>query len=296
MEKKIVSAILLIVALSLCAQAPGKPEIKSLTNCWGNIASEVTEIITEILVYNPNPFSIPLKDILTEIYMNELKMGEGKALKAEIPPGESEIILSTEIKNNRIPEWFVSHIKNGEKTDVKLKGYLVFDLRLTEFKYPFEQSSTIKTNLLSELKSQAPKTVSVGPMTFTIKSINAYWGKVEKDYTEIIIIATISNENPISVLIPKYKYYMEMNGIKVASGINDLVALIPPMSEASLTFVIKIENEMLDEWFVSHLKNKERSEIKIVIEPFIEISGKEISFVLIESKSYMETKILGCWR
>jgi LEA14-like dessication related protein len=82
-------AIVLASALLLgCTQqgSPtiGKPEIREITHEWGAVTSSTTEIITKVKVYNPNPISLPLKDVLTEIYMNDIKMGEGSALKSEI--------------------------------------------------------------------------------------------------------------------------------------------------------------------------------------------------------------------
>lgn len=113
-----------------------------------------------------------MKDVLTELYMNDIRMGEGKALKAEMSSGESLIVLSTNLDNNKIKDWFSSHVKNGEKTEIKLKGYLVFDLRIMEFKYPFEKLNVLNTDFLSGLKSQTPRDLKVGPVTLKIKSID----------------------------------------------------------------------------------------------------------------------------
>lgn len=61
-----------------------------------------------------------------------------------------------------------------------------------------------------------------------------------------------------------------------------------------MNFVTKIENEMMDEWFIKHVENKEKTEYRILIEPYVDVFGKEIVFELIESKGKIETEILGC--
>ena len=105
--------ILLVSVLFMgCAQEGkptiGKPEVREISHEWGKVTTSTTEIITKIVVYNPNPVPIPLKDVLTEIYMNNVKMGEGSALKAEIKASsESTIFVSTKLENGRIPEWWV---------------------------------------------------------------------------------------------------------------------------------------------------------------------------------------------
>ncbi len=294
--KILVATILISVFLLGCAQEGkptiGKPEIREISHEWGKVTSSTTEIITKIKVYNPNPVPLPLKDILTEVCMNNIKMGEGSALKAEIKANsESTIIISTKLENGRIPEWWVSHIKNGEKSTMNVKGYLVFDLKITEFKYPIELSNPIETDILAGLSSDTPQKINVGPITLTIKSIKSHWGEVNEDYTEIITLATIYNDNLVPVPITKLHYLVEMNDIKLAEGSSDVATVIQPKSEATLTFIPKLDNKMLDEWWVSHIKNGEKTKVKIVLQPVIEVAGKEFKFTLAEKESEFTTNL-----
>jgi LEA14-like dessication related protein len=296
--KILIMTILIPVFLLGCAQEGkttlGKPEIREISHEWSKVTTSTTEIITKIKVYNPNPVPLPLKDVLTELYMNNIKMGEGSALKAEIKANsESTIIISTKLENGRIPEWWVSHIKNGEKSTMNVKGYLVFDLKITEFKYPIELSNPIETDILAGLSSDTPQKINVGPITLTINSIKSHWGEVNEDYTEIITLATIHNDNLVPVPITKFHYLVEMNGIKIAEGSSDVATVIQPKSEATLTFVTKLDNKMLDEWWVSHIKNGEKTKVKIVLQPVIEVAGKEFKFTLAEKESEFTTNLLG---
>jgi len=294
MKKYVIILLLTTFLIIGCIQEVGKPEIRGISHKWGNVTSSTTEIITTIKVYNPNPIPLPLKDILTEVYMNHIKMGEGSALKSEIKANsESEIILSTKIENSKIPEWWVTHIKNGEKSTMNVKGYIVFDLKVTEFKYPIELSNSIETNILAGLSSDEPRENRVGPVTLTIKSVKSYWGEVNEDYTEIITLATIYNDNPIPVPIVKFYYLVEMNGIKVAEGSSTIEAVIKPKSEETITFITKIDNNLLDEWWVSHIKNGERTKVKISIQPVIKVYDKEFKFTIAEKEDEFTTNLLG---
>lgn len=295
----ILVATILISAFFLgCAQEGkltiGKPEIRGISHEWGQLTVSTTEIITKIKVYNPNPIPLPLKDVLTEVYMNDIKMGEGSALKSEIKAStESTIIISTNLENGRIPEWWVSHIKNGEKSTMSVKGYLVFDLKITEFKYPIELSNPIETNILAGLSSNSPQKINIDPITLTIKSIKSNWGEVNEDYTEIITLATIYNDNLIPVPITKFYYLVEMNGIKIGEGLSNIASIIQPKSDATLTFVTKLDNKMLDEWWITHVKNGEMTKVKIVLQPFIKIAGKELKFTLAKRESEFKTNLLS---
>ncbi|MCD6099003.1 MAG: LEA type 2 family protein, partial [Candidatus Marinimicrobia bacterium] len=147
--------------------------------------------------------------------------------------------------------------------------------------------------ILEGLNSDTPRKVNIDPVTLTIKSIKSHWGDVTADYTEIITLATIRNENLIPVPITKLRYLVEMNGIRIAEGSNNVATIIQPKSDATLTFVTKLDNRMLDEWWVSHIKNGERTKVRIVLQPVIEVGGKELVFTLAEEESEFTTNLLG---
>ena len=84
-----------------------------------------------------------------------------------------------------------------------------------------------------------------------------------------------------------------MNGIELAEGSSDVATVIPPWSETTLTLVTEIDNGKLDEWWVSHIRNGERTRVKIVLRPFVEVAGEEFGFTLAEKESEFTTNILG---
>lgn len=242
--------ILLTLFLCGCAQPAsiGKPEIREISHRWGEVTHSTTEIVTEVKVFNPNPISLPLKDVLTEVYINNLKIGQGSALKAEIKASsESDIVISTKLENGKIPEWWVSHIKSGEKSTMALNGFLVFDLKVTEFRYPFELRNSIETNILEGLSSDKEEKVNLGPIGLTIRSVKSYWGEVNEDYTEIVTLATIRNDNLIPITLPKFYCLVKMNEVTLAEGSSKIAAIIEPRSEATVTLITKLDNKMLNE-------------------------------------------------
>jgi LEA14-like dessication related protein len=293
MKVKLMLAIL-TVALIGCAQVPvGKPEIRGISHEWGEITHSTTEILTNVRVYNPNPVSLPLKDVLTEVYMDGIRTGEGSALKAEIKANaESTVMISTKLENEIIPEWWVEHIRKDEKSKMNVKGFLVFDLKFTEFRWPFEISNPIETDILAGLSSEKPQEVGVG-VKFTIKSTKSYWGKVSEADTEIVTLATIYNDNPMSISVTRLDYLVDMNGIKLAEGSSDVATVIQPRSEVTLTLITKLDNKMLDEWWVTHIKNWERTKVKILLQPVVEVEGKKFKFTLAEKEDGLTTNLLG---
>ncbi len=284
--------VLLFVGILLLG-CIGKPQIKGISSKWGKVTESTTQILTDVKIYNPNPFPIPIKNIVTNIYMNGIKMGSGSALKAGIAPqSTSTVVLSTIIDNNKIPEWWVSHIRNGERTTITIKGYFVLDLKLFSINLPFDYSNEIKTNILSSLSTNKPETISVGPISLTIESINSYWGKVTENYTEIVSKVKIRNNALIPIPVTKFDYTIKMNGITIGEGTNYVSTILQPRSTSTLILITKINNDKIPEWWVSHIRNGEKTVGEILIQPYIKVGGQEFKFTLIKKEFEFKTNLL----
>jgi LEA14-like dessication related protein len=282
--------VILVASLLLGCTGLGKPEVVGIENEWGKINQDYTEILTKITVNNPNPVPIPISAVETELYLNGIKMGSGKNVNsATIEPGESVIVLSTKIENDKIPEWWVSHIKNGEKSRVTLKGYLVFDLKITQFRFPIEEESDIQTDILSSLSFT--RNFGIGPAKVTV-SVKSSWGDVSSTTTQIIHTATFTNPNSFPIPLLATDYTITLNGIEVGRGeIEDTI--IKPNAKTAVTFTTHIDNEKLKEWWVSHIKNGERTTIRMNLSPEFEILGQRFKVPVINVESEFSTTILG---
>ncbi len=294
MRKLLIIAMIMAVLLVGCSSV-GKPEIKKITYEWGKVNESTTQIIVKVDVYNPNPFPIPLKDVVLTLYMNGIEMGKGHAIKAEIPAhSESTLVIAIDLDNYKIPEWWVSHIRNGEKTVMTVKGYLLFDLKLFEFKYPISFTNEIETNILSAISTKKPERISIDGLTSVVlKSIESHWGNVNDRWTEVVSIADVYNPNPYPIPVISFDYTITMNGILVGKGSEDLNTVIPPKSDAKLTLITKIDNDKLSEWWVSHIRNGERSVVVIEIKPKVKIAGRVLEFTLAKQEFEIRTSFLG---
>lgn len=297
MIARVISVVILATFLIGCSaehQTLGKPEIKEISNQWGEVTASTTEIVTKIKVYNPNPVPLPLKDVLTEVYINGIKIGEGSALKAEIKANsESTILIHTKLENSKIPKWWILHIKNGEKSNMHIKGYLVFDLLITEFKYPIDMTKLIETDILAGLTSAVPKKVKSGTISLEIESVKSYWGEVNEDYTEIITEVKIRNENSDPISVSRIHHSVLLNDIALAQYSSDIDAVIQPKSDTTLRITTKLDNKMLDEWWVSHIRNGEKSKVEVSLQSVVEIFGEEVTLSLVKRETVFKTNLLG---
>lgn len=281
--------VMIVMGASLVAAIQmGKPEVRGVKSEWGSIDESITEIITEVYVYNPYPVSLPIRDIHTEIYMNGIKMGEGSALGVEIAPhAESAIVMSTKIKNSLVPKWWVSHIMNGEKSVVVVKGDIVFDFWVAEWEYPVEMSYPVTTDILSGLNLKQAQYTCIKMENFGLK-----WGVVTEKYTEMRASATVSNNCMYPITFRDVRYSIEVNGVELGEGVSKIETTLHPNSKRIVTFEMMINNQMLEKWWVQHVKNGEVSRGKVTIQPLIEVADRSFR-ITIERNFDFTTNLLS---
>ena len=272
-----------------------KPKIREVSLSWGNVAYDSTEIIADVSVYNPSPIPITLKKVTFTLYMNNIKMvtgsSEGTVNLASFQ--ETVIRLVSTLNNSRIPDWFISHLKNGERTDVRLSGEVTFDLRLIELTRPFEQTLNITTSLLAGMNTNQAETLRIGPVELTLKSLTSSWGKITPEEIEINHKAVIYNPNPYPIPITKLEYEIYMNNIRMGGGTTYNPVILGAEKDTVILFTTLLNDSLLDEWWITHIKNGEKTRITVEIYSVIEIHDITYKIKIYEVEQNITTNILA---
>jgi LEA14-like dessication related protein len=160
---------------------------------------------------------------------------------------EHTITILTKLENNKIPPWWVIHIRRGENSDVKINGNIVFDLKLTEYKYPIEQRiiSGVKTNILSDKESYQVSETGSEPQ---LRSVENSWGEVTDDSTEIQTKMTVYNPQFVPIYIERVKCEIYMSDIKMGSWLSEEMVLLKPRGDTEVSFDTRLDNHKLDDW------------------------------------------------
>ncbi|GBE55768.1 MAG TPA: hypothetical protein ENH28_03970 [Euryarchaeota archaeon] len=269
-----------------------KPEIKSLSNSWGTVNLQETEIITRAEIYNPNPVSIPINRINVGIYMNGIKLASGEARNINLIANKnSQVEFTTILNNTKLPEWWYTHIKNGEHTTVLMKTTVYFSLLGRELSFPIEIKKNITTNILGSatMKSSGNSGLPLGAPE--IRSMTNRWGNVTPLKTQVITQLEVYNPNPFPVPVKSIDYSITMNNILMASGKSNSVEL-PPHSEKDITASTYIDNKDIPVWWVSHIENHETTLMVIKGKMVFDIAGKTLEIPLPEYKKEFTTNIL----
>jgi len=237
-------------------------KVESISNSWGRVSLDTTTINTEIMVNNPNLYLISPK-VHCDIYLNDIKMVSelGKDLEMGKCASGSFIRFTSKINNENIPKWWTSHINNGEKTKVKIEGKLTISFNKVNTVFPFLKESHFETDMLKALRGRDLGSIDIGVVKLGIDSLRSQWGKVTLNETEIKHKLTIHNFGWLPVLNPltDVEYELILNGIEMAKGKTGLHLGFLPGQKRSVTFSSKINNKNIIKWWISHIKNGEKS-------------------------------------
>ncbi|GCC11012.1 late embryogenesis abundant protein [archaeon] len=271
-----------------------KPEIKSMSNHWGKVNLQETEIITSADIYNPNPVSIPINRINVEIYMNGIKLASGETRDINLIANKnSQIEFTTILNNTKLPEWWYTNIKNGGHTTVLMKTTVYFNLLGREFSFPpIEIKKDITTNILGSASMKFSGNSGLPLGAPEIRSMTNRWGNITLGKTQVITQLKVYNPNPFPVPVKSIDYSITMNNILMASGKSNSVEL-PPHSEKVIIAYTYIDNKDIPMWWVSHIKNHETTLMVIKGKMVFDIAGKTLEIPLPEYKKKFKTNILS---
>jgi LEA14-like dessication related protein len=318
--KKIFIILIVLISIGLLAYTlvrGEKPEIRRATLDWGEVTRDTTEVITTIKVFNPNPFTIPVRKITCSVFMNDIKMATAETVDLRIErEREFPIRVLTRIDNRKIPLFWAEHLKRGEKSEVVVDVHTAFDIGITDFTFPFQVRRQMETDLLRELERVGPILIREGRMPpapvppapvplppvppapvppppvppfppppvlppappsgsdyafkITLESLSGQWGSITPETTEVILMATISNENPYPIIVPMVEYRVNINNIPLALGETSVHYFFEPKSTLDITTTIDLETRLMDEWFITHIQRGEKSifdiEVSLVFE------------------------------
>jgi len=266
----------------------------SITQSWGGVTYETTEIKTVIAINNPTLFARWLKKIEFDLYINDLKItSEVNETNMEVKPlGKTEIQLTSFLNNSRIPDLWITYLHKDNTFEVRLNGNVTFRSMTREIVCPIGYETAVHTNLLDLLKIQEPN-IRVGPYALMSKNLTSTWGKVSSIQTEINNDIVIHNPNEYPVGITAINYTIEMNGIKMGEGIVYNLTVLGAKKDDNLSFTSILNNAMLYQWWATHVRNDQITRITLNLYGKAEVSGVQYTFPIIEAAAGASIRILG---
>lgn len=130
------------------------PAIEGMPSKWGKIDENGIEILSDVKLYNPNPFPLPLFGVKYYIDANGYQVAQGELLEKVIIPanGRGTAKIRTVVDTNILPKVIAEHIKRGERSEVTLKLTLTVKVLNKEIEMPLpEIKKRVETNIIEQL-------------------------------------------------------------------------------------------------------------------------------------------------
>jgi len=281
----------------------GTPSVETAENRFTGVSANTTTVGTTITVTNPNPIGVTLNGTTIDytVSMNDVAVASGEKRGISLERGNTTLQFSTEMRNARIPPWWVSHIQNGERTRVTIDANIT-DSLAGERSVTVTQNRTVETDILGAFNSTETRPVNadkpfVSDPVLYINETRGSWDRAATNRSETPIEMTFDVYNPKSVpyTVTRIGYRTYMNDVRVGSGETDSGALIMPGERETIGVRNVIRNQRLDRWWVTHLQRNQNTTMYIDFYFIVEGGGKQFRVDLdaIDYETAIETDIFG---
>ncbi|PSP33623.1 hypothetical protein BRC64_03060 [Halobacteriales archaeon QH_10_67_22] len=320
---KVVAVVVLLLALVagvafyvLAAPSVGVEDVGD----WGEVTDERTEVVTTLWVNNPNALGLTPDGnaaVTYDLTLNRVDLASGETQGLAVPPGNDTLSLSTDIRNERLPAWWVNFVRNDETIPVRAEptatvtaGPLTaspalptMNRTLLEDETPVRSSlsaaasetegrytRTVSTDALSDQdpvggvvdESGASEEVTVG---YEVRRGWAQWGTVSENTTVVEFHFRVHNPSetvPMPAEPDALGATIAMNDVDLFEATSDDATLqnpenfstreavagrvIEPGETREVVYEVEMDNERVDEWFTSHVRQSERTDVRVEFE------------------------------
>ena len=290
------------VAAAYVLGAVGAPAVVAVENRFGEVTNETTEVETDLVVNNPNPVGVTLGGTTVDytVRMNGVAMAEGLKEGLSLRRGNSTLPFTTRMHNERIPDWWVTHVRGGENTTVVVDATVTSSL-LGNRSVSLAQEQRVETDLIGAFASEETRPVNasqpvVSDPVLYVNRTTAAWGEVTDERTPIDTAFVVYNPKAVPYVVTEVGYTVRMNGIVVGEGSSDQEYVIEGGTTENVSTTTAIDNDRLDDWWVSHLRNGQVTQLRIDFYARLELPGGAELRVPLDALTYertVETDIFG---
>lgn len=278
------AAIVVIVVVAVAGVLVyEQPSIVTVENRFGDVNESRTAIETDIVVRNPNPIGTSLESVTTNytVRLNGVTMARGTDEGIPLERGNTTIGETVLLDNDEIPDWWVTHVRNGEQTRVDVTANATTSLLGREV--TFSRDRTIETDITDRLNTTETRPVDpidanvplVSDPALYVNETSASWGRVTEDRTFLDLSVTLYNPSDIPYPISTLEYTMNANDVTVGNGTTDQAYIVPGGTERTVNGTVRIDNSALHEWWVTHIENGQTTSIQLDITAVIELPTGE---------------------
>ncbi|WP_128476666.1 LEA type 2 family protein [Halorussus pelagicus] len=129
--------------------------LHDMNSTWGEATTDRTEMLVSGNVTNERSQSLTVETFGYEVRANDVVLADDETRVGTTIPGQTTRSIETAgyLDNDRIPDWWVSHLDRGEMTELSVSYYVVVEYRGQQFTVELDEMSytnTVETNAFGD--------------------------------------------------------------------------------------------------------------------------------------------------
>ena len=292
-----VAAAVLLLSSAAVATALDAPQVGGIQSEFGEVTDEEAAIRTEITVRNPNSVAIPGGiDLRYTVFLNDVSVARGASTGVDIEPGNNTVETTARFDNAKIPTWWVTHVNGNESSVMSTRAEVgVAGLPVGPTLTP--ERSEIETDFLGPLATENGSRISLNDETelLVVGEQSGRWGTADAERTPLVVETELENVHERPVTIDGTDYEIRMNDVVVGTGETDEGITLQPGESGTFEVEAVIDTPRMQQWWVSHLRNDETTNLTIEMYAVAEVDGERerLPLAIYEQRAVFETDFLG---
>lgn len=266
---------------------------------WGEATTESTPIVVETELTNVHDDAIRLDGTEYVIRMNGIVVGNGTTDDAlSLAPGESTTYAVTPaIDTPRMEAWWVSHLRNGQETELSVEVYGVVEQDGERERVPvtiYEQRAAFTTDLLGDGGTTVEPLPTNGsefaPPELT--GTRSTWGAVGEETTTIDTEVTVRNPNDVAFdfVTLGLAQTTTVGGVPAASGATTVEGI--PAGNTTFAMESTMDHSAVPRWWARHVNNGERSVVETTTTGSADLGVTTVDIASPDERRLVETHAL----
>jgi len=240
-----------------------QPTAGNGTSRWGEPTDEVTPILTDVPVANPNGGDLTgllRLELSGTTTINDFEVA-ANSTGEPLPSGESTVTLRSEMRNDDVPVWWARHVNRGERSRVVTETSATADLGFTTFpRDPDDRENTAETNLLDGLNNSTDQPMRSDERTLlVVEETSAQWGEATAERAPIRVRMRIRNDQPTGATVRDINYTVELNDVTLADRESPETFTVGPGETKTVELTLELNNSRMADWWPTHVRRGEES-------------------------------------
>lgn len=258
----------LILGTATAVSVLGMPGVVGSDHRVIDVNESTTVVESTLRVRNPAPFPVRVDraTITYAVLLNGIPVGSGQQSGVSLAPGISTVDVTTRFQNERLTDWWTTHVRRGERSNLTLVA-TVHSPRLNRSFTRQVSQRPVNTDLISVFETTETVPIKSSPVVsgpvLYVNETTANWTMATRNRTAVRMQLGVYNPHSYTVPVTAVRYDVGLNDVAVATGSTNTVTTIEPRTHRTLTAGLVIDNSKLTDWWVSHIQRNQTTTVTV---------------------------------